>query len=89
MALAFGCDPNALIYAATLAATSASLLRAASGKRGKVAGTVRVTASEVIAVEVLPPILASLADAHPALCIELSASDAHYAPGARARARNF
>jgi len=63
-------------YAATLAATSASLLRTASGKRGEVAGTVRVSASEVIAVEVLPPILASLADAHPALCIELSASDA-------------
>jgi DNA-binding transcriptional LysR family regulator len=63
-------------YAATLAATSASLLRAASGKRNEIAGTVRISASEVIAVEVLPPILASLHDAHPALRVELSASDA-------------
>ncbi|HEY4055499.1 MAG TPA: LysR substrate-binding domain-containing protein, partial [Kofleriaceae bacterium] len=63
-------------YASSLAATSASLLRAASAKRGQIAGTVRVSASEVIAVEVLPSILAALQDAHPALHIELSASDA-------------
>jgi len=62
-------------YATTLAATSASLLRAASSKRDQVAGTVRISASEVIAVEVLPPMLAALHEAHPALEIELSASD--------------
>ncbi|HSN26415.1 MAG TPA: LysR family transcriptional regulator [Kofleriaceae bacterium] len=62
-------------YASSLAATSASLLRAASAKRDVVAGTVRVSASEVIATEVLPPILAGLLDAHPHLQIELSASD--------------
>lgn len=62
-------------YAASLAATSASLLRAASAKRDVIAGTVRISASEVIAVEVLPPLLAGLLDAHPQLQLELSASD--------------
>ncbi|EJL57311.1 transcriptional regulator [Rhizobium sp. CF122] len=63
-------------YAETLAATSAALLRTASGHRERVAGTVRISASEVIGVEVLPPILAPLVAAHPELSIELSASDA-------------
>lgn len=63
-------------YAETLAATTAALLRTASGERERVAGTVRVSASEVIAVEVLPGILGPLQDAYPELQIELSASDA-------------
>jgi len=62
-------------YAQTLAATSAALLRTASGHQERVAGTVRISASEVIGVEVLPPILAPLMVAHPELNIELSASD--------------
>jgi DNA-binding transcriptional LysR family regulator len=62
-------------FAAALATTSASLLRAASSKRGEVAGTVRISASEVIAVEVLPPILTAFQEEHPQLEIELSASD--------------
>ncbi|MCW5802241.1 MAG: LysR family transcriptional regulator [Deltaproteobacteria bacterium] len=62
-------------YAAELASTAASLARAASARRDEVAGTVRISASEVVATEVLPPILADLHDAHPALRIELSASD--------------
>ncbi|KPH08792.1 LysR family transcriptional regulator [Rhizobium acidisoli] len=63
-------------YAETLAATTAALLRTASGERERVAGTVRVSASEVIAVEVLPGIFGPLQDAYPELQIELSASDA-------------
>jgi DNA-binding transcriptional LysR family regulator len=63
-------------YAETLASTSAALLRTASGHRQRVAGTVRISASEVIGVEVLPAILAPLMEAHPELDIELSASDA-------------
>jgi len=63
-------------YAAQLGTTSASLLRAASARRDQIAGTVRISASEVIAVEVLPPIIAALQDKHPALTIELSSSDA-------------
>ncbi len=62
-------------YAETLAATSAALLRTASGHRERVAGTVRISASEVIGVEVLPSIIAPLMEAHPDLDIELSASD--------------
>jgi len=63
-------------YAEALAATAAALLRTASGHRERVAGTVRISASEVIGVEVLPPILAPLVAAYPDLNIELSASDA-------------
>ncbi|ANM05306.1 LysR family transcriptional regulator protein [Rhizobium phaseoli] len=63
-------------YAETLAATAAALLRTASSQRERVAGTIRISASEVIAVEVLPAILGPLQDAHPELQIELSASDA-------------
>ena len=62
-------------YAETLAATSAALLRAASGQRDTVRGTVRISASEVIGIEVLPPILTELHEAYPELTIELSASD--------------
>ncbi|PDS76529.1 LysR family transcriptional regulator [Rhizobium sp. L43] len=62
-------------YAETLAATAAALLRTASGQRQRVAGTVRVSASEVIAVEVLPGILGPLQETYPELQIELSASD--------------
>ncbi|KKZ86289.1 LysR family transcriptional regulator [Rhizobium phaseoli] len=62
-------------YAETLAATTAALLRTASSQRERVAGTIRISASEVIAVEVLPAILGPLQDAHPELQIELSASD--------------
>lgn len=63
-------------YAKTMAAASSALLRAASDQRDTVAGTVRISASEVVAVEVLPPILASLQEKYPDLEIELSASDA-------------
>ncbi|WP_407065180.1 LysR family transcriptional regulator [Ensifer sp. LC499] len=62
-------------YADTLAATSAALLREASSQRDTVSGAVRISASEVIGIEVLPPILAELHAAYPALTIELSASD--------------
>jgi DNA-binding transcriptional LysR family regulator len=41
-----------------------------------VRGTVRISASEVIGIEVLPPILAALNERHPDLAIELSVSDA-------------
>ncbi len=63
-------------YAETLASTTAALLRAASGSRDKVTGTVRISASEVIGTEVLPSILAELQARYPELIIELSASDA-------------
>ena len=63
-------------YAETLAATTAAMQRVAAGEYGKVKGTVRISASDVIGCEVLPPILAALQDEHPGLAIELSLSDA-------------
>lgn len=62
-------------YARAMAAAAAALERAAEGQGAGVAGTVRVTASEMLGVEVLPPILARLQDEHPGLRIELSLSD--------------
>lgn len=65
-------------HAEAVASASTSLLRAASALgRGveKIHGTVRVTASEVIGVEVLPPILARLRASHPGIAIELSISN--------------
>ncbi|GEO83895.1 MULTISPECIES: LysR family transcriptional regulator [Alphaproteobacteria] len=64
-----------LPHAETMAATVAALNRAASGNSDRVSGTVRISASEVIAIEVLPPILARLQDQYPELTIELSPSD--------------
>lgn len=63
-------------YLESLEATAAALLRAAGGRGGEVGGTVRVSASEVVAVKVLPPILAALHERHPALAIELDGTDA-------------
>ncbi len=62
-------------HAETMAATAASLSRAASGSLGTVSGTVRISASEVIGLEVLPPIIAELQELHPELNVELSISD--------------
>jgi len=62
-------------YAETMAAAAATLLRTASSRPGAVTGTVRISASEVIGVEVLPPIIANLQEMHPELEVELSLSD--------------
>jgi DNA-binding transcriptional LysR family regulator len=62
-------------YAAGVAATAAALRRVASSHGSGVRGMVRVTASEVVGVEVLPPILAALRHEHPALSIELVLSN--------------
>lgn len=70
--MALGLKP----YAETLAATAAALVRAASGAAGEVRGTVRVSASEVVGVEHLPPILARLRRRHPGLIVELVLSNA-------------
>lgn len=58
-------------HAAAMAAAAAALVRGASAPADAVAGTVRISASEVIGAEVLPPILAALHAAHPALTLEL------------------
>lgn len=63
-------------FSDALVGTANALLRAASSADGDAAGTVRVTAAEVFAVEHLPPLLANLRRDHPALAIELAATDA-------------
>lgn len=58
-------------YAEAMSHSAAALKRAAESQGAGVKGTVRVTASEVIGVEVLPPIVARLQGDHPGLKVEL------------------
>lgn len=62
-------------YAETMRSTAAALERAAVSPGEVVSGTVRISASEVIGVEVLPAALAALRRAHPQLVIELVPTD--------------
>jgi DNA-binding transcriptional LysR family regulator len=63
-------------YAEQLAATTAAMLRAASGQGQGISGSVRVSASEIIGSQVLPAIFAGMRATHPALEIELVLSNA-------------
>ena len=58
-------------YAEAMESTAARLERTAISSGEGVRGVVRISASEVIGVEVLPPIVARLRDRHPALKVEL------------------
>ncbi|MFY9624437.1 MAG: LysR family transcriptional regulator [Rhodoplanes sp.] len=62
-------------HAEAMAASAAALIRTASGASHEVRGTVRLSASEVISVEVLPPMLARLRARHPLLAVELVVSN--------------
>jgi DNA-binding transcriptional LysR family regulator len=62
-------------HAEAMASSAAALIRAASGASQEIRGTVRLSASEVISVEVLPPMLASLRARHPRLAVELVVSN--------------
>jgi DNA-binding transcriptional LysR family regulator len=59
-------------HAEQMETAAAALQRAASARGTEPAGTVRVTASEVIGVEVLAPIFAALRERHPGLVLELA-----------------
>jgi DNA-binding transcriptional LysR family regulator len=61
--------------AEAMAAAAGSLLRSASAARDDDGGVVRVAASEIVAVHVLPPILADFRRAHPRVTLELDASN--------------
>ena len=61
--------------AEAMASTAAALQRTAASQGEGVRGTVRVTASEIIGVEVLPPILTRLRTQYPELKIELLLSN--------------
>lgn len=62
-------------HALTMEASAAAMLRAASGSGEEISGAVRITASEVIGVEVLPAILAAISADYPDLDFELVASN--------------
>lgn len=61
--------------AETMESAAEAMTRAASGAAGEIAGVVRITASEVVGAEVLPPILARFSADHPAIAIELALSN--------------
>jgi DNA-binding transcriptional LysR family regulator len=65
----------ALPYAESIAATAKALARAVSGDAAGLRGTVRVTCSEIVGAEVLPPIVAELRARRPELRIELVATN--------------
>jgi DNA-binding transcriptional LysR family regulator len=55
-----------------MAAAAAALARTASGEAAADRGVVRVTASDVVGSEVLPPILSAFHAEHPGIAIELA-----------------
>lgn len=58
-----------------MASAAGAIRRAASGEALEERGAVRVTASEMVGVEVLPPALATFREAHPHIDIELVLSN--------------
>ena len=62
-------------FAQSMSSSAAALKRAAESQGSGIKGTVRVTASEMMGLEVLPPMLAKLQDAHPDLTVELVLSN--------------
>jgi DNA-binding transcriptional LysR family regulator len=63
-------------YAESLAATTAAIIRAASGQGRTIKGTVRISASEIVGTEILPSVFSSLMQRYPELQIELVVSNA-------------
>src|SRR5580704_10812100 len=61
-------------HAEAMASAAEALLRTASGEHDQPRGVVRVTASQVVGAEVLPPILTRFHEAHPEVIIELDLS---------------
>lgn len=59
-------------HAEAMGSTADALARAATSFGEDVRGVVRISASDVVGVEVLPPIVARLRQRHPALTVELA-----------------
>lgn len=62
-------------YAEAMAGAADALFRAASGEAAEDRGTVRITASQVIATEVLPSVLAAFREQHPRIALEIVATN--------------
>jgi DNA-binding transcriptional LysR family regulator len=63
-------------HATAMASAAAALVRTASGPTDAAVGIVRISASDVVGAEVLPPILSALHIAHPGLTLELLLTNA-------------
>jgi DNA-binding transcriptional LysR family regulator len=61
--------------AEVMEAAAETFVRTASSEASSVTGTVRITASEVLSGEILPPMLADLKVRHPGLAFELVATN--------------
>jgi len=64
-----------LAHVEAMESSASALERAVSSRSAGVRGVVRIAASEIVAVEVLPPVIADLRRVHPELVIELVASN--------------
>ena len=62
-------------HAEAMAVAAEALIRTASGEADAVRGVVRVTASQVVGAEVLPPMLTGFHEAYPEVVIEMALSD--------------
>jgi DNA-binding transcriptional LysR family regulator len=62
-------------HAQAMSAASGAMMRAASGGASDTSGAIRITASDIVGAEVLPPLLASFRRAMPSVTIELSLSN--------------
>jgi len=62
-------------HAERMAAAASALGRASSGEVEEDIGVIRLTAGELVGVEILPPILAEFASTHPRIVLELSLSN--------------
>ena len=63
------------VHAEAMEAAAEAFRRAASGEAAETGGTVRLTASNIIGAEVLPPILTAFRNDHPNIAIELALSN--------------
>lgn len=67
----------AVPLAEAMEAAAAAVVRAAERGASEAEGTVRITASEVMGCEVLPPLLAAIRNTHPRIVLELTMSNRH------------
>jgi DNA-binding transcriptional LysR family regulator len=59
-----------------MSAAAQAAMRDASGAKTSVIGSIRITASEIVGAEVLPPMLAAFRETHPGVIVELMLSNA-------------
>jgi DNA-binding transcriptional LysR family regulator len=62
-------------HADAMSAAAGAMMRAASGGASDATGVVRITASEIVGAEVLPPLLAQFRRANPGVKVELALSN--------------